>query len=272
MLQRGERFLSGSLPTFMTPTEKADAALNYRLERLQVNLRATTSESSRRFLAQSIVVCIGLGEAMTDYVKMIGTFAQGRYSEIKQTHTALTAQHAELMKLGSELLERLKADPTDRVIRQEIDRAQQAMESIQKTLRRGADSLQRDLAPSMGLVDKIALSVKRFAEATDPAELKRAMGMLVSHVDELYLSHPGLPAKNIIDAAAWEKSAAAEIEQASDFFEAFALTGYQALRALAVMTMAVSPTPPADADEAARHANESVATRLKEITVRFGSN
>jgi hypothetical protein len=256
----------------MTPIEKAETALNRRLERLQINLRAATSENSRRFLAQSLVVCIGLGEAMTDYVKMIGQYAQGRYGEIKQSHAALTAQHADLLKSGAELLAQLKVRPDDRAIRQEIERTQHAMESIQKTLRRGANSLQRDLAPSMGMADKIAGSIRHFAEADGPEPLKHAIGKIVGHVRELYLSHPALPAKDIIDAAAWEKSAAAEIEQASDFYEAYALAGYQALRALDVMTMAVSSTPPETAEHAAHRANESVATRLKEITVRFGSN
>ena len=66
--------------------------------------------------------------------------------------------------------------------------------------------------------------------------------------------------------------AATEIDQANDFYEAYALTGYQVLRALAVMTMAVSPAPPQTAEEATRRANESVAERLKVITVRFGAN
>ena len=161
----------------MTPTEKAEAALNTRLERLQVNLRAATSENSRRFLAQSLVVCIGLGEAMTDYVKMIGEYARGRYGEIKQTHATLSAEHAVLLKPGGELLEQLKANPSDRAVRHEIERAQKAMESIQKTLRRGADTLQSDLAPSMGAVDKMALSVRRLAEASQCAVISAAVAV-----------------------------------------------------------------------------------------------
>lgn len=255
----------------MTPTEKAEAALNGRLERLQVNLRAAESENARRFLAQSMVVCIGLGEAMTDYVRMIGQYAQGRYGEIKQSHAELTAQHAELLKAGTVLLERLRANPNDEVLRKEIERAQHGMELIQKTLKRGANALQRDLAPSMGLVDAIAESVRRFAEADQPAALKRAIGRIIGHVRELYLAHPGLPAKDLVDAAAWEKSAADEIDAAGDFYEAFALTGYQELRALAVMTMAVSQTPPSKVEEATQRANEMVAERLKEITARSGA-
>lgn len=256
----------------MTPTEKAEAALNSRLERLQVNLRAAGAEEARRFLAQSMVVCIGLGEAMTDYVKMIGVYAQERYGEIKETNAALTAQHADLLKAGTELLQRLRANPGDGALRKEIERTQQSMESIQKTLRRGANALQRDLAPSMGMVDKIAAGVRRFAEADQPDALKRAIGTLVELARELYLSHPAVPAPDIIDAKSWEKSAAIEIDAAGDFYEAFALTGYQALRALAVMTMAVSRTPPQTVEEATGRANESVAERLKAITVRFGAN
>lgn len=256
----------------MTPIEKAETALNRRLERLQANLREATSEPARRFLAQSLVVCVGLGEALTDYVKMIGQFAQGRYGVLKQANDTLTAQHADLLKSGNDLLEQLKASPTDRILRKKIEVAQQSMEMIQKTLRRGANSLQRDLAPSMGMVDKLAVNVRRFGEADQLDALKRAIGMIVGHVRELYLAQPELPAKDIIDAAAWEKSAVAEIEQATDFYEAYALAGYQALRAVDVMTMAVSPTPPLTAEEATHRANESVAARLKAITARFAAS
>jgi hypothetical protein len=255
----------------MTPTEKAEAALNTRLDRLQANLRETTSETDRRFLFQSLVVCVGLGEALTDYVKMIGHYAQARYGELKQAHTTLTAEHAELLKSGTELLERLKANPSDRVIRQEIEVAQRNMAAIQKNLRRGADSLQRDLAPSMALVDKLAVSVRRFGEAGDMEALKRVIETMVEHVRELYLTQPGLPSKDLIDAAAWGKSAVLEIEQANDFYEAYATAGYQAVRALEVMTMAVSQTPPVTAEEITHRANEAVATRLKAIAERFAS-
>jgi hypothetical protein len=268
----GEPFLSPLVTAPMTPIEKAETALNGRLDRLQVNLREVTSETARRFLAQSLVVCIGLGEALSNYVRMIGQYAQGRYSEIKQTNDALTAQHADLLKSGNELLERLKATPNDRILRKKIEVAQQDMAAIQKTLRRGANSLQRDLAPSMAMVDKIAASVRRFAEADQKDGLKRAIGQIVEHVRELYLAQPELPSKDIIDAAAWEKSAGSEIDQATDFYEAYALAGYQAMRALDAMTMAVSPTPPLSAEEITRRANESVAARIKAITARFATS
>ncbi|MEO7414061.1 MAG: hypothetical protein ABIZ81_11975 [Opitutaceae bacterium] len=256
----------------MTSIEKAETALNRRLERLQANLRETTSETTRRFLTQSLVVCVGLGEALTDYLKMIGQYAQGRYGKLKQAHDSLTAEHADLLESGNELLARLKADPNDRLIRQDIERAQQAMAGIQKTLRRGADSLQRDLAPSMGIAEKLAVSVRRFGEADQLDALKRVIAMIVEHVRELYLAQPGLPAKGVIDAPAWEKSAVAEIQQASDFYEAYAMAGYQALRAIDVMTLAVSPTPPLTAEEANLRANESVAARVKAITARFATS
>ena len=104
----------------MNPTEKAEVALNTRLDRLQANLRETSSDTARRFLFQSLVVCVGLGEALTDYVKQIGEYAQARYSQLKQTQTTLTAEHAALLASGNDLLERLKANPSDRSIRQEI--------------------------------------------------------------------------------------------------------------------------------------------------------
>ena len=56
----------------MTPIEKAENALNRRISQLQANLRDSTSETSQRFLLQSLVVSIGIGEALTDYVKKIG--------------------------------------------------------------------------------------------------------------------------------------------------------------------------------------------------------
>src|SRR5688500_8705383 len=118
----------------MTPIEKAENALNGRISQLQASLREAKSETAQRFLIQSLVVCIGIGEALTDYVRMIGEYAKGRHGELKQTHDTLTAQHAGLLKTGQELLERLKADPTDRALRKEIEAAQKSMAAIQKNL------------------------------------------------------------------------------------------------------------------------------------------
>jgi hypothetical protein len=176
-----------------------------------------------------------------------------------------------LLKSGNELLERLKADPHNRLVRQEIEVAKRAMEGIQKTLRRGANSLQRDLAPSMAVVDKLAVSVRRFGEADQRDTLKRAIGMIIDNVRELYRAQPALPAKDVIDAAVWEKAAAFEIDQAAEFYEAYALAGYQAMRALDMMTMAVSPTPPVTPEEVTHRANESVGARAKAIAARFAS-
>lgn len=255
----------------MTPIEKAENALNRRLESLQAKLREAKSEVSRRFLFQSLVVSVGLGEALADYVKAIGQYAQGRHGELKQMQETLIAQHADLLKSGNELLERLKADPSDRVIRKEIERAQQAMAGIQKTLRRGADSLQRDVAPSMAIAEKLSLSLRRLGEAEQPETLQRAVKMILENVQELYREHPGLPAQDIIEAEAWEKSAASAIDQASDFYEAYARAGSQALLALDAMTMAVSPNPPSTAEDMTRRAHASVAARLQAIATRFAS-
>ena len=255
----------------MNPTEKAEVALNTRLDRIQANLRETSSDTARRFLFQSLVVCVGLGEALTDYVKKIGEYAQARYGQLKQTHTTLTAEHAALLTSGNALLEKLKANPDDRGIRQEIDRAQRDMAAIQKTLRRGADSLQRDLAPSMAMVEELAVTVRRFGEAAERDELKRVIETIVGHVHELYRTQPDLPSKNLIDTGSWGKSAVGEMEQSTDFYEAYASAGYQVVRAIEVMTLAVSLTPPTTADEISTSANAAVATRLKAIAERLAT-
>jgi hypothetical protein len=253
----------------MTSLEKTEAALNRRLERLQANLRETTSEEARRFLFQSLVVCVGLGEALTDYLKTIGEYAQGRHGALKLGNEELIAQHADLLKSGNELLARLQATPDDRVVRKEIELTQHAMAAIQKNLRRSANALQRDLAPSMAIVDEIAVSVRRLAEADQKDGLKRAIALIVGNARDLYRTQPSLPAKDLIDAAAWENSAESALNQAGDFHEAYARAGYQALLALAAMTMAVSQTPPQTADEMMRHVSGSVAARLKAIAERF---
>lgn len=253
----------------MTPIEKAETALNSRIGRLQANLREAKTETAQRFLFQSIVVCIGIGEALTDYVKAIGQFARGRHGELKQEQATLTAQHADLLKSGNELLERLKANPSDRALRKEIEGLQRNMAAIQKTLRRGANALQRETAPSMAMIDKLAVSIRRLCEADQLDALKRVIKMVVEHVHELYLAQRTLESKQIIDTPSWEKTAVAEIDQATDFHQAYAHAGYQAILALETMTLAVADTPPRTAEEAIHRASESVAARLKTITARF---
>ncbi len=256
----------------MTPIEKAENALNLRIERIQAGLRESRSESARQALFQSLVVCAGIGEALRDYIRTIGHFAQERHGELKQTHDTLTAQHADWLKAGNALLERLNAAPTDRAIRKEIELAQKQMEAIQKTLRRGANALQREVAPSMGMIDHMALSIRRLGDADDMNALKRVTKEVIAHACDLYRTQPTLTAKELIDAAAWEKSALAEIDHVTDFYAAYACAGFQVMRALDLMTLAVSPAPPQTTVEATHRANESVAARLKDITARFTSN
>lgn len=256
----------------MTPIEKAESALNSRIERIQTKLREAESEAAQRFLFQSLVVCIGIGEALTDYVKMIGQYARGRHGELKQTYDNLTVQHADLLTSGKELLERLKANPTDRALRKEIEVAQRAMAAIQKTLRRGANALQRDVAPSTAMIDKLAVSIRRLGEADQLDALKRVITTVIGNVRELYRGQPTLESKDIIDTPAWEKTAVSEIDQASDFYEAYAHAGYQTMLALDAMTLAVSETPPRTGEEAINRANESVVARVKTITARFTSS
>lgn len=256
----------------MTPIEKAERALNLRIAQIQAGLREARSEAARQALFQSLVVCAGIGEALRDYIKAIGQFAQERHGELKQTHDTLTAQHADLLKAGNELLTRFKANPADRAIRKELELAQRAMENIQKTLRRGANALQREVAPSMGMIDHMALSIRRLGEADAIDALKRVTKEVVDHARELYRTQPTLPARDLIEAAAWEKSAGAEIDRAADFYAAYACAGFQVIRALDLIILAVSSAPPQTTEETTRRAHESAVTRLKEITARFTSN
>lgn len=253
----------------MTPHEKAVNALNRRLERLQADLRDSETESTRRFLFQSIVVTLGLGEALNDYIRMVGDYAKRRHGELKKESETLTAEHDELLRAGKEMLEKFKANPTDRALRKEIEATQRSMEAIQKNVRRSANALQREVAPSIALIDPVCESVRRISEADDSEALKRLIKALLGQVRDLYADHPALPAKDIVEVEAWEKSAAAEIDQAIDRYDAYARAGYQAIVGLDMMTLAVSENPPRTAEDATQRANEVVATRVKAIAARF---
>jgi hypothetical protein len=255
----------------MTPHEKAVHALNTRLERLQANLRTAGVESARRFLLQSIVITLGVGEALNAYIQAVGAHAERRHGALRQENDALAAQHAAQLKSGQELLAQFKANPADRVIRREIERTQQAMAAIQKKLRRAANTLQRELAPGLGLIDELAGSVRRFAEAEGNDALKRGLMLIIGQAAGFYSAQPELPVETRIDAAAWEQAAIAELAQAADFYDAYARTGYQVLLALEGVTMAVSAEPPRTAAEAMRRADDSAAARVKEITARFAA-
>jgi hypothetical protein len=121
------------------------------------------------------------------------------------------------------------------------------------------------------MIDELALTVRRFGEADQIDTVKRTTKMFLGHVHELYRTQPTLPAKDIIDAAAWEISALTEIDQATAFHEAYARAGFQAILAIEVMSMAVSPTPPGSAEEATARANRSASARLKQIATRLTS-
>jgi hypothetical protein len=253
----------------MTPAEKAINAVNLRIERLQAALREAKSESGQRFLSESVIVTVGVGEALTDYIKSVGVYARRRHGELKTTSVALEAQHADLLKIGQAQLEQLKAKPADRAIRKEIDATQQGMAAIQKTLRREKNALQREVAPSLALIDELAESVRRFSEAERSDALKRALRAIVEQVRELYVAQRTLPANDTINAAAWEKSAGTEIDQATDFHDGYARAGYQMILALEVATLAVSETPPTAVNEATQRGNAAVAARIREIAGRF---
>lgn len=253
----------------MTPHEKAVTAINTRLERLQANLREAKAEALQRFLFQSLVVTLAVAEALNDYIRQVGEYAQRRHAQVKQATEALGAQHAALLKSGQELLEQLKANPNDRAIRKEIEATQQKMAAVQKSLRRDTNALQRELAPSLALIDEMAITVRRFSEADHNDALKRVVKAAVSQTKELFASHPALPSSGVIDAVTWEASAVTEIERAVDFYEAYARAGSQATLALELMILALTENPPDNAEAAAQRSNDALAQRLKEITVRF---
>ena len=254
----------------MTPHEKAVNALNRRLERLQANLRDAKSEATQQFLFQSLVVTLGLSEGLSDYIKAVGEHARRRHGTFKESSAGVGARHSDLLNSGKELLDRLKANPADRTLRKELERAQRNMELIQKNLRREAFAVQRELSLSTAMIDRLADAVRRLCEADQAAGLKRAIKALVGHVRELYGAlKANLPATALIDPVSWENSAATAIDQATDFHDAYARAGHQALLALEVMTLAVSNPPPQTAEEATQRANEAVAARVKEITRRF---
>lgn len=255
----------------MTPHEKAVSAINVRLERLQANLREAKDESAQRFLLQSIVITLGMAEALTDYAKRVGEYAKRRHSELKQASEALTAQHGELLKAGQEQLEKLKANPTDRTLRKEIEGTQKKMEGVQKNVKRGANALQRDLAPGLAMIDKMSESIKRVGEAEQNEALRRVLKATVGHVRELYAAQAEMP-KGLVDAVGWEKAALAEIEQAAGFYDAYARAGYQVALALEWMALAMTENPPRTGEEATQRASEAVAARVKEITGRLGAS
>ncbi|HVU35783.1 MAG TPA: hypothetical protein VHE61_20245 [Opitutaceae bacterium] len=256
----------------MTPHEKAINAVNARIERLQAALREASVDTAQRFLLQSIVATVGAAEALNDLAAAVGEYARRRHAEVKQTTGTFAAQHAESLKSGQELLEKLKASPTDRSIRKEIERAQSSMAAAQKAVRRASNALRRELAPGLALVDAMAVSVRRFSEAEQTDALKRVIKSVVAQTRDFFASQPGVSSKGVIDAAAWEKTAVAEINQSAGFHDAYARTGHQVIVALELMTLAASESPPQSAEEATRRAHEAVAARLTALTARLAAN
>jgi putative component of toxin-antitoxin plasmid stabilization module len=250
----------------MTPHEKAVHAINARLERLQANLREAGTETARQFLFQSIIVTIGLSEALNDYVRTMGAYAQRRHGQLKQENDALAAQHDEWMKIGAEWLEKFKASPADKSIRKEIERAQKNMAHVQKSMRRAADTLRRELGPGLAVIDEAAVSIRRLCEATDAPGLKRVVRELIEHVRSLYAATAN---QKLIAAPAWEEAAFSAIDQAVEFHDAYARSGHQAALALELMAEIWSESPPQNPAELIQRADAATAKRLREIAQRF---
>lgn len=255
----------------MTPHEKASAAVNASLERLQANLRDATGPSAEQFLAQSLVVTIGMAEALNDYGAAVGRQARRRHGEIKRSNERLTAQHGELLKTGRELLERLKANPADRAVRKEIERLQGEMAGLQKAVRHGAYTLQRELAPGLAAVDPMAVNLRRLCEADAGDALKRVVKLVAAEVAELYSRQAEPATRRVFAAQAWESAALADIDGAVEFQDAYARAGYQMMVALELMALTASESPPAAAEEALQRGGEAAAARLKGITARLSA-
>lgn len=255
----------------MTAHEKAVAAINARLQQLQAELRATDDETKQRHLLQAVFVTIGAVEALTDFIKSVGAFAQRRHAELKERKAALELRHEELLEAGKAQLERLKADLRDQAVRKELERTQALMAAVQKDLKRGANTLQHEVAPGLAMIDQMSDGVRRLADADKSETLKRLLRMVIEKVGEMYSAQPDLPEKEIVDGELWEKTAGAEVDAAEGFTDAYARTGFQTTLALEYMSMALAETPPATSEEAGQRAQTAVAVRLKEITSRFGS-
>lgn len=253
----------------MTPHEKAVSAVNARLQRLQAELRNTQDEAAQRYLLQAVFVTIAVIEALNDYIKSVGAFAQRRHAELKEKKEALELRHSELLEAGKAQLEKLKANPLDKAVTKEIERTQALMAAVQKDLKRGANTLQHEVAPGLAMIDQMSDGVRRLAEADKSETLKRLLRMVVEKVGELYRAQPDLPEKEIVDAEAWETTALGEVEAAAGFTDAYAHSGYQTTLSLELMAMALSETPPATPGEASQRARTAVTVRLKEITERF---
>jgi hypothetical protein len=253
----------------MTSIERAERALNLKIEQMQARIQGASGDKPRPDLVQGLLIWAGLGDAITEYVAAISNYAKGRHAELKAKQVTLVAEHDGLLKIGQEQLERLKAHPADPAIRKEIKQTQRSMEAIQKTLRRGAASLQNEVNPSVRIFDTIADHVRRLCESEDKAEIKRWTKAIVQQPEALYRAHPALPSKGVIDTASWEKSASIAIDEASDFQEAQSRAGFQAMIALEVMIMALSPTPPESTEEATTRANAAAAARTKKLMARL---
>jgi hypothetical protein len=253
----------------MTPIDKAERALNLKIEQIQMRIQAAGSERPRSDLVQALLIWASLGAAITEFVGTIGQSAKRRHAELKEKQVALIAQHEGLLKSGQEQLERFKANPADPTVRNEIKQTQRSLEAIQKTLRRGAASLQNEVNPSIRILDTAADHVRRLCESEDKTEIKRWTRAIVKQPEALYRTHPALPTSGIINTATWEESATAAIEQAADFLEAQARGGFQAMLVLEILIMAISQNPPQSSEEAAARANAAVSLRMKDMMERL---
>ena len=123
----------------------------------------------------------------------------------------------------------------------------------------------------MGIMDKLALSIRRFAEADGLDALNRTGKTIFEHVRELYAEQPRLESRTIIDETSLEQSALTEISQGTDFYDSFARTGYHVMLAIDLMTLAISETPPRTMEEARSRAQETSNARVNTIAARLSA-
>lgn len=253
----------------MALMEQAEKALNARIQDFQTKLQAADAGPLRDSLVQAIVVYAGIGEAISAYVQSINQYATARFGELKTAQGTLTTEHAELLKSGHALLEELKLRPTDRALRKEIERTQRKMETLQKTLRRGADALQREISPGVRSLDELAAALRQLAEAEDTAKLRRAVHSMLAVARDRYHSGDHPPGNGVSPVAAWERGAVEAVENATNFYAAHARAGTHAILVTELLSAAMRVTPPETLDAGLQEAHAAVARRLAAVAERF---
>jgi hypothetical protein len=127
------------------------------------------------------------------------------------------------------------------------------------------------MSGSLGLVEPMADNLRRFSESDQIEGMQRLIGQWVGQVSDFYAEAVRRLERGLIDAETWENAAVAEITQASEFYDAYARTGFQLVLALELLALALAEAPPTTAAEAIGRAKEAATARLKEVAARLSS-